>query len=120
MYVAATILIAVPPFLIHSSGYRYVLVPKFEVFFFFFSALTFMICLAGVLSARKNSSLSAQVFLIATSVKIMLCMGLALAYLLKNHVNNVHFLLCFFYLYLLNTVFEVYTLLSNLRNQNLK
>jgi hypothetical protein len=52
------------------------------------------------------------VFLIGTTVKLILCMCFALAYLHKNHVNNIYFLTDFFYLYLLNTVFEIYSLLT--------
>lgn len=119
-YIIATVLIAVAPVVLFYTGYSYLLIPKFNVLFVFFSVLTFIINLSILLASKKSQALSAQVFLIGTTVKLILCMALALAYLQKNHVNNVYFLICFFYLYFLNTVFEVYTLLTNLRNQNLK
>lgn len=82
--------------------------------------LTFIVSISVLIAAKKDAGLSSQVFLIATTVKLILCMGLALSYLLKNQVNHLHFLICFFYLYLLNMVFEVYSLLTKLRNQNLQ
>ncbi len=45
-------------------------------------------------------------------------MGFALFYLHSYKADSARFLICFFYLYFLNTVFEVYGLLSNLRDQN--
>ncbi|EHQ28117.1 hypothetical protein [Mucilaginibacter paludis] len=113
-------MVAAIPVALHYSGYAYMLVNKFNVMFFFFSVLTFMVSIAVIMTNKKNQSLAAQVFLIGTTVKLLLCMGFALAYLHQNRVNNLYFLACFFYLYLLNTVFEVYSLLTNLRNQNSK
>ncbi|RKR81669.1 hypothetical protein BDD43_1819 [Mucilaginibacter gracilis] len=119
-FLVFTLVVAVAPALVYYTGHGNVLVNKFGVMFFFFSALTFMVCIAVIITNQKSQAMAAQVFLIGTTVKILLCLGFALAYLHKNHVNHVYFLGCFFYLYLLNTVFEVYSLLSNLRNSNFK
>lgn len=119
-FILFTLLLALPPVVIYYTGHANLLVNKFNVMFFFFSALTFMVSIAVIITNQKNQALAAQVFLIGTTVKILLCMGFALAYLHQNHVNNVYFLGCFFYLYFLNTAFEVYSLLSNLRNSNFK
>ena len=61
-----------------------------------------------------------QVFLIATVLKMLLCMVFVALYTRKHEVNAIHFVLSFFYLYILNTVFELRTLLRNLRLQNPK
>ncbi len=45
-------------------------------------------------------------------------MTVALIYLHKYKVNDVVFVLNYFYLYFLYTAFEIYSLLSNLRVQN--
>jgi len=47
-------------------------------------------------------------------------MTLALVYLRKHTVNDVVFVLNYFYLYFLYTAFEIYSLLSNLRVPNKK
>ena len=60
----------------------------------------------------------AQTFLAVTVVKMMGCMALALLFVLKFDVDKTVFLINFFYVYFLNTGFEVYVLLRNLRNQN--
>jgi hypothetical protein len=119
-YVIFTLLLAAAPAALYYTGHAALLVNKFNVMFFFFSVLTFMVSIAVIITNQKNQALAAQVFLIGTTVKILLCMGFALAYLHQNHVNNVYFLGCFFYLYFLNTAFEVYSLLTNLRNSNFK
>ena len=119
-YLIFTVLLAAGPVALYYTGHTNLLVNKFNVMFFFFSVLTFMVCIGVIITNQKNQGLGAQVFLIATTVKILLSMGFALAYLYQNHVNHVYFLCCFFYLYFLNTAFEVYSLLSNLRNSNLK
>ena len=119
-FVVFTLLLAIAPLALSYTGHADVLVNKFNVMFFFFSALTFMVSIAVIISNQKSHALATQVFLISTTVKIILYMSFAIVYLHKNHVNNVYFLACFFYLYLLNTLFEVYSLLTNLRNSNFK
>ena len=116
LFVAFTLLIAIGPVALHYSSFNYLLVNKITTMFIFFSALTFMISISVIITIKKNQAIAAQVFLIGTTVKLLLCMSFAFAYLHVNHVNNGYFLACFFYLYLLNTIFEVYSLLSNLRN----
>ena len=62
----------------------------------------------------------AQTFLAVTVFKILACLTFTLVFLLKNKVDKVVFAGDFFYVYFLNTAFEVYILLRNLRNQNLR
>ncbi len=47
-------------------------------------------------------------------------MTIALIYMRKYKVNDIVFVLNYFYLYLFYTAFEIYSLLSNLRVQNKK
>ncbi len=96
------------------------LIPHFWTVFLMFAVLTFIVCFSTLFSNLKNPQLSVQVFLVATIIKLLVCMFFVPVYLSQYHVNQVHFLVCYFYLYLLNTVFEIYALLCNLRLQNLK
>lgn len=96
------------------------LIPHFWTVFLMFAVLTFIVCFSTLLCNLKNPQLSVQVFLVATIIKLLVCMFFVPVYLSQYHVNQVHFLVCYFYLYLLNTVFEIYALLCNLRLQNLK
>jgi len=41
-------------------------------------------------------------------------------FLSNNRLNKLVFMADFFYIYLLNTVFEIYVLLRNLRHKNLR
>ena len=116
----AMIFIALPPvayvYLYKGLG----LIPHFWVVFSMFAVLTFLVCFSTLLTNLKSNQLSVQVFLVATVVKLLICLFFVPVYLAKNQVNQGLFLTCFFYLYLLNTVFEVYALLCNLRLQNQK
>jgi hypothetical protein len=116
----ATIVIALPPVLITYSGKGGWLIPGFWLIFQFFSSLTFLISLGVIWAQQKGGTLGGQVFLGATTFKLVLCMTVALIYLHKYKVNDVVFVLNYFYLYFLYTAFEIYSLLSNLRVQNKK
>ena len=119
-YFLAILLIALPP-LAYVNFYKGLgMIPHFWTVFLMFAVLTFLVCFSTLLSNLKNSQLSVQVFLVSTIIKLLVCMFFVPVYLYQFHVNQVHFLVCYFYLYLLNTAFEIYALLCNLRLQNLK
>lgn len=67
---------------------------------------------------NKSSELVAPAFLATTTLKILGTLFFVFIFLRKNHVNKIPFAVDFFYVYFLNTGFEVYGLLRNLRNQN--
>ncbi len=119
-YFLAIFLIALPPLTYVYFFKGLGLVPHFWTIFMMFAVLTFSVCFSTLTSNLKNPKLSVQVFLVATIVKLLVCMFFVPVYLSLNHVSPILFLVCFFYLYLLNTVFEIYALLCNLRLQNLK
>ena len=119
-YLLAMLLIALPP-LAYVYFYKGLgLVPLFWAMFLLFAVLTFAICFFTLLSNRKNAEKSVQVFMAASIIKLLVCLFFVLFYVYEYPVSHVQFILCFFYLYLLNTVFEIYALLCNLRHQNLK
>lgn len=116
----ATILIALPAVLFSYTSYHTWLIPGFWLIFQFFSSLTFLISLGVIWGQIKSGELGTQIFLGATTFKFILCMTIALIYLHKYQVNDVAFILNYFYLYFLYTAFEIYSLLSNLRVQKKK
>ncbi|MFD1258733.1 hypothetical protein ACFQ3S_18140 [Mucilaginibacter terrae] len=116
----ATVVIALPPALLGYASKAESLIPGFWLIFQFFSSLTFLICLGVIWGQKQNGTLGGQIFLGATTLKLVLCMSLALIYLHKYTVNDVVFVLNYFYLYFSYTAFEIYSLLSNLRVQNKK
>jgi len=119
-YVLFAIAIAIPPVLLISTGNTYYIIPRFWVLFGYVSLLTIATIIAVVMVQRKNAESAAQAFLAATTVKMLAILFFVLVFLLKNHVNKVVFAVDFFYIYFLNMAFEVYGLLRNLRNQNLR
>ena len=58
-----------------------------------------------------------EAFLGATVVKILACLIFVLVFLAKNKVEKYVFVGDFFYVYFLNTAFEVYILLRTLRHK---
>ena len=96
------------------------LVPNFWGLYIIFGALTFFILMTAGWIMRISNKASAQALLGSITIKLLFCMVLAFVYLSKYDVEPVKFLVSFFYLYFFHTVFEIYCLLRNLRNQNFK
>jgi hypothetical protein len=115
-----TFIIAIPPYALNRYGRRDLLTPDFWVIFFFLSGITLLV-VAGILIVRQMyPTLFSEGFMGATVFKILVCLVFVLVFLAKNRVNKHVFIGDFFYIYLLNTAFEVYILLRTLRNKNLR
>lgn len=114
------ILLGVGPFFASQYGMISPLIPHFWLLFFAFSVLTLSIHLVAHWRMAISNKASGQVLLGSITVKLLFCMILVFIYLSKMDINPTLFLLNFFYLYFFHTVFEVYCLLRNLRNQILK
>ncbi|TSD62660.1 hypothetical protein FFF34_019195 [Inquilinus sp. KBS0705] len=119
-YLVFVVTIAIVPVLLKYTGNTEYIIPKFWVLFGYLSALTLMAIVTVLVVQQKNNELYASAFLAATTVKILATLFFVLFFLRKNHVNRYAFAADFFYVYFLNTAFEVYGLLRNLRNQNLR
>jgi peptidoglycan/LPS O-acetylase OafA/YrhL len=119
-YLAFIILLAIMPVAAQHNGYADWLVARFWLIFFFLSGLTFLVLVSILIVQQKNEEYYVQGFLAATTVKILACLVFIVVFLMKNKVNKYVFLADFFYVYLLNMVFEVYVLLRNLRHKNLR
>ncbi|GGH20842.1 hypothetical protein [Mucilaginibacter phyllosphaerae] len=113
-------LLAAIPAMLNYTGHGNLLLAKFWVLFVFITGFTFIVIASVLVVQHINPALYAQAFLATTIVKMLGCMAFALLFVLKLHIDNGVFLLNFSYLYFLNTGFEVYVLLRNLRNQNRK
>ncbi len=120
-FILFNILLSVAP-LVAENYYPHqeLLIPRFWNMFAVFSIITFVIYILA--SWRMNVSIksSGQALLASIAVKLLLYMVIAFVYISQNTVNPVNFMICFFYLYFFHTVFEIYCLLCNLRNQKFK
>ena len=96
------------------------IIPKFWILFGYIAVLTLLVTGTVLFVQRKNSELYAQAFLAGTTVKILCTLFFIVVFLRKNQVDKLVFAADFFYIYFLNMAFEVYGLLRNLRNQNLR
>ena len=119
-YLVFMLLLAIMPVTAQHNGYADWLVANFWLIFFFLSGLTFLVVTSILHVQQKSKDHYVQAFLICTTVKILACLIFIVVFLAKNKVNKYVFLADFFYVYLLNMVFEVYVLLRNLRHKNLR
>ncbi|PJJ79819.1 hypothetical protein [Mucilaginibacter auburnensis] len=115
-----TALLAAPPLLLMQAGRADLLIANFWLWFAVLTGLTFIAVASIVIGGRISAENYAQIFLAATVVKLLLCLSFVVVHLLKHQENKLVFASNFFYLYFLNTAFEVYVLLRNLRHQKLK
>jgi hypothetical protein len=119
-FLVFSILLAVPPLLLIYTGNNNWLIPGFWLLFAFVGGLT-LAALVGVLMSQNGPPETyTQVFMGATVFKLLACLVFVLVYTLNNKVDKPVFIVNFMYLYFLNTGFEIYILLRNLRNQNLR
>ena len=93
---------------------------QFWVMFAFICFLTLAVLIFVLLIQQLMPEYYAQAFLAATVFKMLACLCFMLFLVLKTPINKLVFMADFFYIYFLNMGFEIYVLLRNLRNQNLK
>jgi hypothetical protein len=115
-----TCLVAIVPLALKYTGMGDWLVPGFWAMFFFIAGLTLLVLFVVLTVQAKNSEMYAGAFLGATTFKLLACLVFLLVFIKTRHPVKVFFVVDFMYLYLLNTGFEIYGLLRNLRNQNSK
>ena len=106
-------------YLVELYTYDYViLVPKFWLLFSFLLGTTILAYIISMKGISKGDENSIFIIMGVATLKLLLCMSLVVAYLLKFKVNSIVFVIEFFSLYFSFTSFEVYALLCNLRHQN--
>lgn len=119
-FLVFTLIIALPPAVLQYSGTTGLLNPGFWMIFLFMSALTLAVLMLMLIVYQKNAEYFAQAFLGGTTIKILASLIFIFVFLANNKVNKLVFVADFFYIYLLNTGFEIYVLLRNLRHKNLR
>jgi hypothetical protein len=98
-----------------------ILLPKFWLIFAFTACITLIPSLVAWYGIKKGGDTSMYSIMASIGLKLFVYLAFILVYIYKIGAgNHVIFLANFFSLYFLFTVFEVYSLLRNLRNQNFK
>jgi len=95
-------------------------VNDFWLMFGFLAGITFIAYVLVDVGIKKDPEVGVMAIMGSIAVKMIFCMAFVLIYSIKDKGIGVVFLLNFFSLYLLFSVFEIYCLLRNLRHQNLK
>ncbi|WP_244214376.1 hypothetical protein [Pedobacter jejuensis] len=110
-------LVAILPSIFPGSD---LFVPNFWLMFGFLAGITFIAYLLVDIGVKRDPEVGIMAIMGSIAVKMIFCMAFVLIYSIKGKGIGVLFLLNFFSLYLLFSVFEIYCLLRNLRHQNLK
>ena len=119
-YIWFTLIIAIPPYALNAYGHATLLIPQFWLIFFFLSGLTLLVVASILIVRQMYPTMFSEAFMGATAFKILACMIFMLVLLTKNKVDKHVFTGDFFYIYFLNTAFEVYILLRTLRHKILR
>lgn len=119
-YLLFIIIIAIPPVALQYSGNTTLLTDNFWTTFTFMSALTFLLVVGMLWAKQKNQEYFTAAFLAGTTIKLLASLIFIFVFVRKNPVNKHVFLGDFIYIYLLNTAFEIYVLLRNLRHEKLR
>ena len=119
-YIWFTFIIAIPPYALNAHGHSDLITPEFWLIFFFLSGLTILVVTAILVVRQMYPTMFSEAFMGATGVKILACLIFVVIFLAKNKVDKYVFLGDFFYVYFLNTAFEVYILLRTLRHKILR
>lgn len=114
------IVVAIPPVVLQYTGNTDLLASNFWTIFIFMSALTFFLVMGMLLAKQKNQEYFTAAFLGGTTIKLLACLIFIFVFVRKNPINKHVFLVDFIYIYLLNTAFEIYVLLRNLRHEKLR
>ena len=119
-YTLFIVLLAAPPAVLQATMHGAWLFKQFWALFAGVGVLTFALIASVIYAGKINTQFYAPAFLAGTTFKMLTCLTLILIIIKRNPVDKVVLLVDFAYIYFLNTAFEVYGLLINLRNQNLR
>jgi len=120
-YIAYTLLLGIIAFLLaRLFPATPLLIPSFWLIFGFMGGLTFVAAILALLGIKRNPQSGIQAIMIAMTVKLLFAMAFVLIYSLNAKEKGFIFVINFFSVYLLFTLFEIYALLCNLRDQNKK
>ena len=94
-----------------------VLIPYFWLMFAYMAGITLLVYGLSIIGIKKGGDYQGSILLSAIVVRLLLTLCFILFYIVKVRVDAVLFIVNFFSVYLLFTVFEIYCLLCNLRHQ---
>jgi hypothetical protein len=120
LFLLFTIIIGLPPAILQYTGNTTLLANGFWTLFCFMAGITFLITIGMLMAKNKNQEHFTPAFLGGTTVKILACLIFIFVFLHNKPADKHIFMADFGYIYLLNTAFEIYVLLRNLRHENLK
>lgn len=120
LFILFAVVIAAPPAILQYTGNTALITDGFWTVYFFMSGITFLILVVMLVAGSKDQQYLTAAFLGGTTLKLLACLIFIFVFLHKTPSNKAVFLGDFLYVYLLNTVFEVYILLRNLRHENLR
>ena len=113
--------LAIPPLVAqYYFPIQGLIIPRFWLLFWVFSILTLSIYLVTFWRMSISINASGQALLGSITIKLLICTLIAFLYISENTVDPIKFIINFFYLYFLHTVFEIYCLLCNLHNPKIK
>ena len=116
-YIWFTIIIAIPPFALSYYWHSDLVMPGFWLIFGFLSGISLLV-VTGILIVRQMyPDMFTSAFMGGTVFKILACVIFMLVFLHQKTVEKYIFVADFFYIYFLNTAFEVYILLRTLRHK---
>lgn len=111
---------SIPYFIQRNNALSSILIPHFWLLYFIFNGLTCITHLIVRWRMKISYRASGEALLASTVFRLIFSIILIFVYLSEIEVKPGLFLINFFYIYLSHTVFEIYCLLRNLRNQTLK
>lgn len=117
IYVLYTLLLAGVA-LVVKQFFPLALVGHFWLIFGFLAVLTFIAYLLAYVGIHRNPQAGVFAILGSVILKMLFAMSFVLIYSMKQKDAGMVFVLNFFSLYLLFTLFEILCLLRNLRHQN--
>jgi len=96
---------------------KHFITPALPFLFFFFTGITLISYYILIRSLKSKLSRFVNTFLISTIVKLIIYIGIMIIYVLLNRSDAIPFMITFFILYLLYTVFEVVKMINLTRSQ---
>jgi len=115
-----TFIIAIPPYALQNYGHADLITPNFWLIFFFLSGITLLVVTGILIIRQMYPTMFTEAFMGATVVKILGCLIFILVLTHKIKLDKYVFIGDFFYIYFLNTAFEIYILLRTLRHKILR
>ena len=115
-----TFIIAIPPYALQNYGHADLITPNFWLIFFFLSGITLLVVTGILIIRQMYPTMFTEAFMGATVVKILGCLIFILVLTHKTRLDKYVFIGDFFYIYFLNTAFEIYILLRTLRHKILR